>query len=111
MSSHEKPINANKFEEPFVRVHDVEFQSMVRESFADLLEDRATDPERQDVSEKLYELSKMVRVGNKIPRTPAAVTIFRGLFFNEESPMQLYGVTHAEIDSLEKYFFQETQQN
>lgn len=74
------------------------------ESFATLLEDRAADPLKHGlVNEALYELADAVRDGKAVPRNPATLTIFRGVFFDETSSFRL---TQVEIDSLEKIFFE-----
>lgn len=98
-------LEKNKYEEPFVRCEDPDFQAAIREQFAQLLEDRATEPEREAPSELLYQLGQAVRSGQKISRTPSTLGIFRGVFFGD-NVMAKYRVSHSEIDALEKYFFE-----
>jgi hypothetical protein len=96
----------NAFGEPFHRLENLQFKKLVEEGFADLLEDRATDPEREGgADENLAALAEAVRRGEKIQRRPAALSIFRGVFFG--GPMHDYRITQVEIDALEKDFFEQ----
>ena len=87
------------------RLQDPSFIAEVRCAFADLLEDRATDPEACQASQRLFDLSEKIRGGEKIPRYPSALGILRGVFFSKDGGMERYKVTHFEVDRLEDIFF------
>jgi hypothetical protein len=87
------------------RLQDPSFVNEVKNNFADLLEDRATEPERQSASAELFAMGEEVRAGKKIKRRPGPLGILRGVFF--DGPMEKYRVGHAEIDQLEELFFEE----
>lgn len=91
----------------FVDHEDPAFQEAVREHFATLLEDRATDPERGELgaSQALFDFAEEVRAGKKIARRAGTLEIFRGVF--NGGPISDYCLSQHEIDWLEKYFFDE----
>lgn len=89
----------------FSRLESPGFISAVREGFATLLEDRATDPDKSgEANTLLFNWADDVRNNKKIPRTPATMSIFRGVFFG--GALDAYGVVHVEIDRLEKMFIE-----
>lgn len=95
-------------EQPYQRLSDPELLKSVREDFADLLEDRASDPSREGgASQTLADFAEKIRSGEKIARTSAALTIFRGVF-SVDSKLRERGIkiSQGEIDKLEETYFE-----
>ncbi len=83
-----------------------EFLQSVRSAFAELLQTRATDPDRSESSEQLFEMGEAVEGEEKIERTSDALEIFVEVFYHRDSPLSLEKtIPGSVVQQLEKDYF------